>query len=67
MDPKDSIFEHQEFSSDKSSGAEKPVALKYDVSTIELGGVEERKLIRKLDLHIIPSVMLVYTLSFLDR
>ena len=28
---------------------------------------KERKLIRKLDLHIIPVVMLLYLLSFLDR
>ncbi|KAI0202809.1 major facilitator superfamily domain-containing protein [Astrocystis sublimbata] len=30
-------------------------------------GVDERKLVRKLDLHIIPLVMLLYTFSFLDR
>ncbi|KAJ1325670.1 MFS transporter ACS family allantoate permease [Microdochium nivale] len=30
-------------------------------------GVDERKLLRKLDLHIIPLVMLLYTFSFLDR
>lgn len=28
---------------------------------------EERKLIRKLDIHIIPVVMLLYLLSFIDR
>lgn len=27
----------------------------------------ERKLVRKLDLHIVPVVMLLYLLSFLDR
>lgn len=32
-----------------------------------LGGAAEKKLIRKLDLHIIPVVMLLYLLSFLDR
>ncbi|KAH8162348.1 hypothetical protein CIB48_g5896 [Xylaria polymorpha] len=30
-------------------------------------GVEEQKLVRKLDLHLIPLVMLLYTFSFLDR
>ncbi|KAI1476045.1 DNA-repair protein rad2 [Daldinia eschscholtzii] len=30
-------------------------------------GVDEKKLLRKLDLHIIPLVMLLYTFSFLDR
>ncbi|QIX00533.1 hypothetical protein AMS68_006050 [Peltaster fructicola] len=28
---------------------------------------QERRLVRKLDLHIVPVVMLLYTLSFLDR
>lgn len=32
-----------------------------------LGGKAETKLVRKLDLHIIPGVMLLYLLSFLDR
>ncbi|KAJ2974611.1 hypothetical protein NUW58_g8605 [Xylaria curta] len=30
-------------------------------------GVDERKLVRKVDLHLIPLVMLLYTFSFLDR
>ena len=29
--------------------------------------VDEQKLVRKLDLHLIPIVMLTYLLSFLDR
>ena len=33
----------------------------------KLGGDAEKRLIRKLDLHIIPVVMLLYLLSFLDR
>jgi hypothetical protein len=41
-------------------------------SVSELPGVEidrhaEAKLVRKLDLHIIPITMLLYILSFLDR
>ena len=32
-----------------------------------LGGEAERKLVRKLDIHIIPVVMALYLLSFLDR
>ena len=32
-----------------------------------LGGAAEAKLVRKLDLHIIPVVMTLYLLSFLDR
>ncbi|KAI3325517.1 DNA-repair protein rad2 [Xylariaceae sp. AK1471] len=30
-------------------------------------GVDEKKLVRKVDLHLIPLVMLLYTFSFLDR
>ncbi|CAJ2509102.1 Uu.00g141280.m01.CDS01 [Anthostomella pinea] len=30
-------------------------------------GVDEKKLLRKLDVHIVPLVMLMYTFSFLDR
>lgn len=37
------------------------------VDHIEIDKVKERKLVRKLDLHIVPVVMLLYTLSFLDR
>lgn len=36
-------------------------------SDLVLGGPEEKALIRKLDLHIIPVVMTLYLLSFLDR
>ena len=34
--------------------------------TTYIDHVKERKLVRKLDLHIIPVVMLLYLLSFLD-
>ncbi|KAI0427587.1 DNA-repair protein rad2 [Xylaria sp. FL1042] len=30
-------------------------------------GVDEKKLVRKLDWHLVPLVMLLYTFSFLDR
>lgn len=33
----------------------------------EIDRAAERKLLRKLDLHIVPVVMLLYLLSFLDR
>ncbi|KAF2813790.1 MFS general substrate transporter [Mytilinidion resinicola] len=41
-----------------------------DVTTavdVEIDHVAERKLVRKLDLYLIPTVMLLYLLSFLDR
>jgi hypothetical protein len=31
------------------------------------GSDAEKKLVRKLDLHIIPTVWVLYTLSYLDR
>lgn len=37
------------------------------VETAEQLGVDEKKLVRKLDMHLIPFVMLAYLLSFLDR
>ena len=30
-------------------------------------GINERSLLRKLDLHLLPAVTLLYLLSFLDR
>lgn len=34
---------------------------------IDIDPAREKQLVRKLDLHIIPVVMLLYLLSFLDR
>jgi hypothetical protein len=48
------------------SGSE-PKVVSCAALRTELGCVAERKLVRKLDLHIIPVVMLFYVLSFLDR
>jgi len=45
-------------------------SLKSDEAERRLGHVApalEAKLVRKLDLYIIPVVMLLYLLSFLDR
>lgn len=39
----------------------------YEGGPPEIDRVKERKLVRKLDLHIVPVVMLLYLLSFLDR
>jgi len=40
---------------------------KVDPNTLEIDHVAERKLVRKLDLMIVPPVMLLYLFSFLDR
>jgi hypothetical protein len=34
---------------------------------LTLGGKRERKLVLKMDLYLIPLIMLLYTFSFLDR
>ena len=39
--------------------------LRAEYATID--PAEERKLVRKLDAHIVPVVMLLYLLSFIDR
>jgi hypothetical protein len=39
----------------------------YDGGTVGIDRAKEKKLVRKLDLHIVPVVMLLYLLSFLDR
>jgi hypothetical protein len=38
-----------------------------DPETATLDGVNERNLLRKLDLRLLPAVSLLYLLSFLDR
>lgn len=39
----------------------------YEGGQPEIDRAKERKLVRKLDFHIVPVVMLLYLLSFLDR
>lgn len=47
----------------KSSGLES-----NDVATASPDpGVDEKRLVAKLDRHLIPLIMLLYTFSFLDR
>lgn len=50
---------------DAEKGAEQHAEV-YNVS-VDISGVDERKLIRKLDLHLIPWLAFLYLLSFLDR
>ena len=39
----------------------------YEGGSPDIDPAKEKKLVRKLDAHIIPVVMLLYLLSFLDR
>ncbi|KAK4611753.1 hypothetical protein CLAFUW4_12918 [Fulvia fulva] len=52
---------------DTKLGSEETAHYGYEGGTIELDRAKEKKLVRKLDLHIVPVVMLLYLLSFLDR
>jgi predicted class III extradiol MEMO1 family dioxygenase len=38
-----------------------------DLQSIVIDHVAEKRLVRKLDIYIIPIVMLLYLFSFLDR
>jgi hypothetical protein len=61
---------HNAISESAALSDSEPKGVSYAALRIELGCVKtERKLVRKLDLHIItlPVVMLLYVLSFLDR
>ena len=61
---------HPSFPEDKSSGNEKIVTSSYPGSNDNLGasfGVDEKALLRKLDLRLLPALTLLYLLSFLDR
>jgi hypothetical protein len=53
-----------------SSGHEKKPSSSPPDSTIEapvLSPADERKLLRKIDLHVLPILFVVYVVSFLDR
>lgn len=53
---------------EKIHGSREPSPPKPDVEPIEIiDHVAEKKLVRKLDLHIVPIAMLLYLFSFLDR
>jgi hypothetical protein len=45
-----------------SGGKASVVSDKYDPETLEIDHVAEKKLVRKLDLYIVPMVMLLYLL-----
>lgn len=51
----------------KDHGRDKPFEDDMEGSLEEVDPIAEAKLVRKLDLYIIPVVMLLYLLSFLDR
>lgn len=46
--------------------SEKPRVPLYN-EHVDVSGIDERKLLRKLDLRLIPWLSLLYLLSFLDR
>ncbi|KAF2166219.1 hypothetical protein M409DRAFT_23411 [Zasmidium cellare ATCC 36951] len=55
---------------DKVNAGDEKTVLESNASeegVVDIDPVKERRLVRKLDLHIVPMVMLLYLLSFLDR
>jgi MFS family permease len=54
------VLEH----SSRSSGSDRPGAAMAADAPID---VDEQKLVAKLDRHLVPLIMLLYTFSFLDR
>ena len=65
---------HESHSEEKKSVGGEPSATLEENNALpsshhhnDLDLIEEKKLVRKLDLHIVPVVMLLYLLSFLDR
>ena len=58
------------FPEKKSSGSNESVTLPYPNSNEDLDAsfrAEEKALLRKLDLRLLPALTLLYLLSFLDR
>jgi hypothetical protein len=51
---------------DSSPDVKVPLQL-HEGGSVEIDVAKEKRLVRKLDLHIIPVVMLLYLFSFLDR
>ena len=46
---------------------QKKNSVETGMGDLTLGGHREKVLVRKMDLHLIPLIMLLYTFSFLDR
>lgn len=47
--------------------AESPPSLNMTDNTIQYDAEEEKRILRKIDMRLIPSVWLMYLLSYLDR
>lgn len=52
---------------EKILGTREESPLKHHLEPIEIDHAAEKNLVRKLDLYIVPIVMLLYLFSFLDR
>lgn len=52
---------------EKTLGKQHPEASDLAKSLSQLNPIEERRLLCKIDLHVIPIMILFYLLSFLDR
>jgi hypothetical protein len=43
------------------------IASHYEVTTLHTGNIDERKLVNKIDWHVLPFICVMYLLAFLDR
>jgi hypothetical protein len=63
--------EHGKRSPSPSSTEKRPIEDLEQVSEfqheVDLSGVDEKKLLRKIDMRLIPWLSLLYLLSFIDR
>lgn len=51
----------------KEAEIERPASSEPELESVATGSVSEAKLLRKIDLRLLPAVSLLYLLSFLDR
>jgi len=71
-DPEKPSIRHHDFSpksniSKKKSADHRHHDPNWDGTDVDFSNIDEKKVLRKMDLHILPMLALLYLLSFLDR
>ncbi|KAK2731985.1 hypothetical protein FQN57_003046 [Myotisia sp. PD_48] len=61
------FFSHEKSSEDNGSGDIRKIDPEFAGSDPDFGDIDEKKILRKMDLRLIPMLALLYLLSFLDR
>lgn len=60
-------MDQKEFSHDGVEEYENPKVIEGVENTYTPGSDEEKKLVRKIDLFLLPTIFLMYLLSYMDR